>query len=120
MKIKHLPVAISVVFTLSGSCWAATPAAPGTIRFEGAIVERSCSSGLSTQATVELNTCPALGRATVINVRNVDPLSARAQVTVKLLADSGQARYYDQRYALVDGTGAPVRSGNYLITMTLP
>ncbi|WP_137806424.1 type 1 fimbrial protein [Pseudomonas sp. G(2018)] len=120
MKIKHLPVAISVFFTLSGSSWAATPGAPDTIRFEGAIVERSCSSGLSTQATVKLNTCPALGRATVVNVRNVDPLSASAQVTVKLLADSGQGRYYDQRYALVDATGAPVRSGNYLMTMTLP
>lgn len=94
MKIKHLPVAISVVFTLSGACWAATLAAPGTIRFDGAIVEGSCSSGLSTQATVELNTCPALGRATVINVRNIDPHSALAQVTVKLAITISATRWW--------------------------
>jgi type 1 fimbria pilin len=120
MKIKCLPVAVSVFLALNGTCWAATPAAQGSIRFEGGIVERGCSPGVGADSTLHLKTCPATGRTPAVNVSNIDPLSAPADIRVKLLADRDQGRYYDQQYQLVDGTGAPVRSGNYLITVSLP
>jgi hypothetical protein len=42
-------------------------------------------------------------------------------VNVKLVADSGRGdRFYQQQYALVDGQGKPVTSGQYLITLTSP
>ncbi|WP_371926555.1 hypothetical protein [Pseudomonas sp. PB105] len=39
---------------------------------------------------------------------------------VRLVADSGSGRYYDQRYRVVDSTGKPVQSGNYVVTVTAP
>ncbi|MNN69375.1 hypothetical protein D3C81_1851620 [compost metagenome] len=120
MNFKSLPVAVSIFLALNGTCWAATPAAPGSIRFEGGIVERGCSPGVGKDSTLHLKTCPATGRTPVVNVRNIDPTSAPADITVKLLADRDQGRYYDQQYQLVDGAGAPVRSGDYLITVSLP
>jgi hypothetical protein len=39
---------------------------------------------------------------------------------VRLVADSGKGRYYDQRYVLVDSAGKLIQSGNYIITMTSP
>lgn len=118
MKSKHLPVVISLLSTLSGASWSTIAAAENTLRLEGAIVERVCHSRVKTQGTFELNTCPALARATEFGVISLD--RSRTGIRVKLLADSGQDRYFDQRYALVDGEGAAVDSGNYRVTMTLP
>jgi hypothetical protein len=45
----------------------------------------------------------------------------QSSVNVKLLADSGrEGRYFDQQYVLVDDAGSPVRSGSYLITLSIP
>ncbi|MGJ7516074.1 type 1 fimbrial protein [Pseudomonas baetica] len=118
MKIRYLSVAVCTFLTLNSACWAAALTAPGSIRFEGAIVERGCRSSLGADATLVLNACPAAGRGTVIQVN--DPLVARTDITVTLIADKGQGRYYDQQYRLLDGTGKPVQSGQYLITMILP
>ena len=118
MKIRYLSVAICTFLTLNSTCWAATLAAPGSIRFEGAIVERGCRSSLAADATLALNDCPAAGRGTVIEVN--DLLGARSDITVTLIADKGLGRYYDQQYRLMEGTGKPVQSGQYLITMILP
>ncbi|HEF4760160.1 TPA: type 1 fimbrial protein [Pseudomonas putida] len=120
MKIGYLSGVICTFLTLNSACWAATLSAPGLIRFEGAIVERGCRSSLGADATLALNACPAAGHRTVVEVNDVDPLSPRSDIKVKLVADGGQGRYYDQQYRLVDGAGMPVQSGNYLITMTLP
>jgi hypothetical protein len=118
MKIKHLPAVISLLSTLSSATWSTIAAAENTLRLEGAIVERVCHSSVKTQGMFELNTCPALARATVFGVNSLD--WSRRGIRVKLLADSGQDRYFDQRYALVDGKGAAAGSGNYVVTMTLP
>ncbi|VVP67892.1 hypothetical protein PS918_00647 [Pseudomonas fluorescens] len=42
MKITYLPVVISL-FSTAG--WAASPVVQNTIRFEGRVVERSCTAG---------------------------------------------------------------------------
>jgi len=117
MKIKHLPIVISILSTLSGASRTAV-AAENTLRLEGAIVERVCHSSVKTPGMFELNTCPALARATAFGVNSLD--RPRPGIRLTLLADSGQDRYYDRRYALVDNTGATVSAGNYLVTMTLP
>ncbi|MBZ9780565.1 type 1 fimbrial protein [Pseudomonas sp. REP124] len=115
MKINSLPVVLSLLAILP---LATTAVAQNSIRFEGSIVERPCHSSLTTAGTLELNTCPALARATAFDAINID--QASSMTSVKLLADSGPDRYYDQRYALVDAKGKPIRAGNYLVTMTLP
>ncbi|NUU38085.1 type 1 fimbrial protein [Pseudomonas sp. C2B4] len=120
MKIRYLSVALCTFLILNSVCRADTLAVPGSIRFEGGIVERSCRSSLGTDLTLALSTCPAAVRGTVLKVNDVDPLTARADITVKLFADNDQGRYYDRQYRLVDGAGALVQAGNYLITMTLP
>ena len=43
-----------------------------------------------------------------------------AQADVKLVADSNDGRYYDQRYVLVDALGKPIQSGAYVVTLTAP
>ncbi|MHC8354576.1 type 1 fimbrial protein [Pseudomonas sp. LB3P81] len=119
MKIMHLSAAMSLCFTLNSACHAAPPMAQGTIRFQGAIVERGCSAAMGKPSTLMLNACPTPAGTPTVNVHGIDPISARANL--KLVSDSGrEARYYDQQFEIVDSSGAPVRSGNYLITMTLP
>lgn len=118
MKIVHVSVAISLCVTLTHAC---SVMAEGTIRFEGAIVERGCSADRGQSSRLILNSCPALSGTPVLNVHGIDSISATAPVTLKRVAESArQAGYYEQQFELVDGTGAPIRSGNYLITMTLP
>ncbi|MHC8380957.1 type 1 fimbrial protein [Pseudomonas sp. LB3P14] len=125
MNGKRMSVCISLFFALNGTCLAAA-LTPGTLQFHGSIVEQGCTSHASTHATFELNGCPSLGRAAAMNVSNIKPVSnvsapGHSSINVKLLADSGQKdRYYDQQYELVDGADRPVRSGMYLITLSMP
>ncbi|WP_371913946.1 hypothetical protein [Pseudomonas sp. 35 E 8] len=39
---------------------------------------------------------------------------------VQRVANSGNGRYYEQRYVLVDSAGKPIQSGNYVIILTSP
>ncbi|NUT77809.1 type 1 fimbrial protein [Pseudomonas sp. C1C7] len=115
MKINSLPVVLNLLATLP---LATTAVAQNSIRFEGSIVERPCHCSFSTVGALTLNTCPALARAMAFDAVNIDQPSS--MTSVKLLADNGPDRYYDQRYTLVDPKGKPIRTGNYLVTMTLP
>lgn len=122
MNRIHLSVGISLGLFFSGASLAATTVGSGVIRFTGSIVEASCTSRVGSGSRIELNGCPNTSRGTVISaapVRSVSTLD-HSPVRVKLLADTGDGRYYDQQYALVDGAGKPVLEGKYLITLISP
>ena len=59
------------------------------------------------------------GRRWNSRVRTVKALGT-AQANVKLVADSRDGRYYDQRYVLVDALGKPIQSGAYVVTLSAP
>ncbi|MHC8340298.1 type 1 fimbrial protein [Pseudomonas sp. HLT2-19-2] len=124
MIYKPMSFGISLYFALSGVCLAATPATQGVIEFRGSIVEPSCMSRFSENTGFELTDCPSPGRAPAINARRIEPVAsisttARPAVNVRQLADSGQRSRY-QHYQLADDAGSPVRSGMYLVTLTMP
>ncbi|MVV49339.1 type 1 fimbrial protein [Pseudomonas sp. PB120] len=121
MNGKQISVCISLFLALKGTCLAAAPPS-GTVQFHGSIVEPGCTSRASTQAAFELNGCPFPGHAVTMKVNSLGPvIRGHGSVNVKRLADSGQKdRYYDSQYELVDGAGKPVRSGMYLITLSMP
>jgi type 1 fimbria pilin len=122
MNGKRIAAGLSLLFALSGACLAA----PGTIRFEGSIVEPGCQSRVGTDGTFELYECSAQSRAMGIEANTIAPTASvsavgQSSVNVKLLADSGRdSRYYDQRFVLMDEAGLPIRSGDYLVTLSLP
>jgi len=97
-------------------------ASQGVIQFHGSIVEFSCESVARRGALMELKDCPLANRGSQFEARQVDSVKALGNATtyVKLVGDSGNGRYYDQRYVLVDGHGKPVQSGYYVITMSSP
>jgi hypothetical protein len=97
---------------------ASMAASSGVIQFSGRIVEPGCSSVAPGGSTVEFKGCPQAHRGSQFEVRSVG--SVTAPVNVKLLADSVNGRYYDQRYVLVDAAGKPIQSGLYVVTMTAP
>lgn len=125
MNGKRLLVGIILLFALAGVSFAATPLGQGLIQFHDSIVEPGCTSLTRMSSTFQFNGCPtpvgsAVSVRSVESVRSVSLLD-HSSVNVKLLAVSGRdGRYYDQQYELVDGTGKPVRSGTYLITLTSP
>ena len=122
MNGKRIAAGLSLLFALSGACLAA----PGTIRFQGSIVEPGCQSRVGTHGTFELYQCPAQSRAIGIEANTVAPTAnvvavGQSSVNVKLLADSGrEGRYYDQQFVLMDEAGLPIRSGDYLVTLSMP
>ncbi|KPH00194.1 hypothetical protein AEQ67_09320 [Pseudomonas sp. RIT-PI-q] len=125
MNGKRMSVCISLFFALKGTCLAAA-LTPGTVQFHGSIVEQGCTSHTSIHAKFELSGCPPLGRAAAMSVSNIKPVSSvsapgHSSINVKLLVDSGQKDHYDnQQYVLVDGADRPVRSGMYLVTLSMP
>ncbi|KJZ43042.1 MULTISPECIES: type 1 fimbrial protein [Pseudomonas] len=122
MNGKRIAAGLSLLFAFSGACLAA----PGTIRFQGSIVEPGCQSRVGTDGTFDLYQCSAQSRAMGVEANTLAPTASvsavgQSRTHVKLLADSGQeGRYFDQQYVLVDDAGSPVRSGNYLITLSMP
>jgi type 1 fimbria pilin len=122
MNGKRIAVGLSLLFALSGACLAA----PGTIRFQGSIVEPGCQSRVGTDGTFELYECSAQSRAMRIEANTLAPTASvsavgQSSVNVKLLADSGrEGRYYDQQFVLMDEAGLPIRSGDYLVTLSMP
>lgn len=126
MNLNRLSVGISLLSALSGTCLAATPSSQGVIHFIGSIVEPGCTFNAGTSSTFELNGCATPARGSTVSARSVEPVHTvtalgRSAVNVRLIAESGAgARYSDQQYQLVDSAGKPIRSGNYVVTLTSP
>ena len=117
MNVKGLSVVTSLLTIWAGSCMAS-----GVIQFRGSVVAPGCEAGASSGSTLELKGCPQVFRGNQFDVQTIRSVQAvgNAPVNVKLVADSGEGRYYDQRYQLVDSRGKPVQSGAYIVTMTAP
>ncbi|MFT0477097.1 type 1 fimbrial protein [Pseudomonas antarctica] len=120
MSVKGISVVTGLFFLWAGACAAAQTAGQGTIYFTGAIVEPGCVTNARSGAVMELTGCAISSRGSHFDVRNMAPVASINAAHVKLVADSGAGRYYDQRYLLVDNAGKPIQSGNYVITMTSP
>lgn len=130
MNRKQLLLGISLYAAFNGLCVAASAPSQGVIHFQGAIVEPACTSSAGEGAVVALTGCSAQSRGTTIEAHRLVPVSqvtaldastVKVKVKVKLLAETGRdSRYFDRQYQLLDETGKPVRSGNYLITLIMP
>ncbi|MFL1505154.1 type 1 fimbrial protein [Pseudomonas sp. O64] len=120
MNVKGISVFTGLFCLWAGACAAAQTVGQGTIYFTGAIVEPGCATNARSGAVMELNGCAISNRGSRFDVSNVSPVASVNAAHVKLVADSGNGRYYDQRYLLVDSAGKPIQSGNYVITMTSP
>lgn len=126
MNRKQLLLGISLYAAFNGLCVAASAPSQGAIHFQGAIVEPACTSSAGEGAVVALTGCSAQSRGTTIEAHRLVPVSQvtaldASTVKVKLLAETGRdSRYFDRQYQLLDETGKPVRSGNYLITLIMP
>ena len=130
MGTKLLLAGVGLFLSLIGASSAAPQTTQGVISFSGSIVEATCKTGMtgreSLNVTFNLTSCSPLSRGNEIHALNVNPSRTvtainNSSVNVKLIADTGTSqRYYDQQYVLVDGSGTPIRSGMYLITLTSP
>ncbi|UEL25175.1 type 1 fimbrial protein [Pseudomonas fluorescens] len=120
MNVKGISVFTGLFCLWAGGCGAAQTVGQGTIQFRGAIVEPGCATNARSGAVMELTGCAQSNRGSHLDVRNVAPVASVNTAHVKLVSDSGNGRYYDQRYQLVDDAGKPIQSGNYVITMTSP
>ncbi len=119
MNGMRLPIATGFLAVWAGACMASSQ---GVIQFHGSIVESGCTTSAGNSSVMELKGCPIASRGNHFDVRPVASVKAlgNAAANVKLVADIGNGRYYDQRYVLVDSLGKPIQSGNYVITMTSP
>ena len=126
MDNNRLAIGTFLVFALSGVSLAAVPLGQGVIQFHGSIVESGCITNVKMSSTFEFKRCPSPQLGSAVNVRRVESVSSvsatgHSNVKVKLLAGSSpDGRYYNQQYELVEGSGKPVLSGAYVITLTLP
>ena len=124
MSINRLAIGASLFFALNSGSQAAVPLGQGVIQFDGSVVESSCITHVNMSSSFELQRCPQPMLGTAVNVRTVESTrsvsaAGHSSVKVKLLAvSSPDGRYYNQRFELVDGSGKPVQSGRYLITVT--
>ena len=124
MSINRLAIGASLFFALNSGSQAAVPLGQGVIQFHGSVVESSCIAHVNMSSSFELQRCPQPMLGTAVNVRTVESTrsvsaAGHSSVKVKLLAVSSlDGRYYNQRFELVDGSGKPVQSGRYLITVT--
>ncbi|MEO8493094.1 type 1 fimbrial protein [Pseudomonas sp.] len=120
MSVKGM-WAFAGLFCLSVvTCAAAQTVGGGTLEFRGAIVEAGCATNARSGPVMELTGCSSASRGSRLEARNVAPVASVDKAHVRLVADSGSGRYYDQRYLLVDNAGQPITSGNYVVTLTSP
>ncbi|MFL1386415.1 type 1 fimbrial protein [Pseudomonas tritici] len=119
MNTKGISLFTGLLCLWAGACGAAQTVGQGTIEFRGSIVETGCATNTHSGTVIELNGCAESSRGSRLGVRNMAVASVNA-AHVQLVADSGNGRYYDQRYVLVDSAGKPIQSGNYVITLTSP
>ncbi len=126
MRINGLSVAAGLLVVWAGTCGAAQTVSQGTILFHGSIVEPGCMSNAHNGSVIELTGCPSASRGNRIDVHRVAPVASvkatgDTSVHAVLLTDTGRdARYYDQRYQLVDSRGKPIQSGAYVMTLSSP
>lgn len=120
MNVRRFAVMTGLLCLWASTCGAAQTVGQGTIRFTGAIVEPGCATNARSGSVVELTGCASVSRGSRFDVRSVAPVASVNAAHVRLVADSGEGRYYDQRYLLVDSDGKPILSGNYVVTMTSP
>ena len=120
MNVGRFSVMTSLLCLWASTCGAAQTVGQGTLRFTGAIVESGCATNARSGSVMELTGCASVSRGSRLDVRSVEPVASVKAAHVRLVADSGEGRYYDQRYLLVDNAGKPIESGNYVITMTSP
>jgi len=126
MDNNRLAIGTFLVFALSGVSLAAVPLGQGVIQFHGSFEESGCITNVNMSSTFEFKRCPSPQLGSAVNVRRVESVSSvsatgHSNVKVKLLAGSSpDGRYYNQQYELVEGSGKPVLSGAYVITLTLP
>jgi hypothetical protein len=119
MNLKRLSLVTGFLAVWAGNCMAASS---GVIQFHGSIVEPGCVPDAPGGAAMLLKNCPQASRGSQFDVQPARSVQAlgNAAVNVKLVTDSGEGRYYDQRYVLVDSRGKPIQSGAYVVTMTAP
>ncbi|MBV4481753.1 type 1 fimbrial protein [Pseudomonas khavaziana] len=120
MNVGRFSVMASLLCLWASTCGAAEIAGQGTLRFTGAIVESGCATNARSGSVMELRGCARVSRGSRFEARNVASVASVNAAHVRLVADSGEGRYYDQRYLLVDNAGKAIESGNYVITMTSP
>lgn len=118
MKIKSVSVVAGLLCVAAGVCSAAQSAGHGVIEFRGSIVEAGCAANARSGAVMELSGCITDSRSSRPEARNMATGGGAARA--QLVSQSRDGRYFDQRYLLVDATGKPVESGNYVITLTSP
>jgi hypothetical protein len=120
MRINGFSAATGLLCLWASACGAAHPASQGTIRFTGSIVEPMCATNAHSGTQLDVTGCPSASRGNQFTVRSVAPVASVNAASLRLVADSGSGRFYDQRYLLVDGRGQPVKSGRYVVTLTAP
>ncbi|WP_439862576.1 type 1 fimbrial protein [Pseudomonas antarctica] len=120
MNVKGIGVFAGLFCLSVGTCAAAQTAGGGTLEFRGAIVEAGCATNARSGPVMELTECSSANRGGRIDVHSVASVASVDKAHVRLVADSGNGRYYDQRYLLVDNAGQPITSGNYVVTLTSP
>lgn len=120
MQSKVLAIGFAVAAAFSSVCQA------GVIHFHGAIVEPACSVQASVDGRVDLTGCSPASRSTAIEVQALAPTASAkalggAAVRVRLMADNSPSeRYFDRQYQLLDEAGQPLRSGDYVVTLSMP
>jgi hypothetical protein len=123
MKMSQLRscIAMGLLVSLSGTCFAST----GVIAFRGAIVEPPCPVSTSAEGFA-LHGCSFGAAGQDGSVRKVQPLQSVRSIDgstaqVKLIGENREeGGVLRQQYALVDGNGRALTSGNYVVTLTYP
>lgn len=120
MSVIRLSVVTSLLCLWASTCGAAQSVGQGTIAFTGSVVETGCATNARSGAVMEVKGCADGGRENRFDVRSVTPVGGGAVPRLLRVADGSHGRSPDQRYVLVDGTGTPILSGNYVVTVTMP
>ena len=97
MNVRRVAVMTGLLGLWASTCGAAQTVGQGTIRFSGAIVESGCATNARSGSVMELRGCAQSSRGSRIEVRSVVPVVSVDAPHVRLVADSGKGRYYDQR-----------------------
>lgn len=123
MNWNYFSVGAGLLLTMSGVCYGATPFASGVIHFQGSITEPPCSTTRHSNA-LRFKDCPTVAHTQDMRVQKIEQRQAISSadnlgVSLKRVKNSGATKAYDnQEFLLVDGTGSPVSTGVYIITLT--
>ena len=121
MSCLRISIAMGLLVSLSGTCFAS----PGVIALRGAIVEAPCPVSTSAEGFA-LHGCPARTAGQDSSAHKVQPLQSVRSIDgstaqVKLIGENrAEGGVLRQQYALVDGKGRALTSGNYVVTLTYP